>query len=112
MSPSTFQKVRSAQGESDVTANGSFVRAVGAVHFAVADLVRRQADGGVVGAMVLGRLAGRRLARLLIRAVLAVDVAIAHPALRDALACQPRSTRYVTISIIDRSSIVYSGSST
>lgn len=69
------------------TADGSFVRAVAAVHLAVADLVRREADRGVVGTGVLGRLAGSRLAGLFVRLVLAVDVAVAHPALGDALAC-------------------------
>lgn len=73
--------------EESVTANGSLVRAVGAVHLAVADLVGGEANRRVVGTRVLGWLADGGLAGLFIGAVLAVDVAVAHPALRDALAC-------------------------
>lgn len=70
-----------------VTADGSLVRAVRAVHFAVADLVGGEAEGSVVGTRVLGRLADGSFAGLFIGAVLAVDVAVAHPALGDTLAC-------------------------
>lgn len=71
-----------------ITADGSFIRAVAAVHLAVADLVGGEADRGVVGTGILGGLAGSRLAGLFIRLVLAVNVAVAHPALGDALACR------------------------
>lgn len=75
----------------DVTADGSLVRAVGAVHFAVADLVRSEAHRSVVGTRVLGRFADGGFAGLFVGAVLAVDVAVAHPALCDALACGEQS---------------------
>lgn len=48
--------------EMNITTDGSFVRAVSTVHFPVADLVRCQAHGGVVGTGVSGRLADRGLA--------------------------------------------------
>lgn len=79
-----------ANGES-LTADGSLVRAVRAVHLAVADLVGGEAHRSVVGTRVLGRLADGGFAGLLIGAVLAVDVAVAHPALGDALACGEQS---------------------
>lgn len=69
------------------TADGSFIGAVAAVHLAVADLVGGEAHRGVVGTGILGGLAGSRLTGLFVRLVLAVDVAVAHPALGDALAC-------------------------
>ena len=72
----------------DITTDGSLVRAVGTVHFAVADLIRSQAHGCVVCTRVLGRLADGGLAGLFVRAVLTVDVPVAHPALCDALACR------------------------
>lgn len=50
----------------NVTADGAFVRAVGAVYFPVADLVGGQAHGGVVGTGVSGRLADGGLAGLLV----------------------------------------------
>lgn len=71
-----------------VTADGSLVRAVRAVHFAVADLVGGEAHRSVVGTRVLGRLADGGFTRLFIGAVLAVNVTVAHPALGDALACR------------------------
>lgn len=74
-----------------VTADGTLVRAVRAVHFAVADLVGGEADRSVVGTRVLGRLADGRFAGLFIGAVLAVNVAVAHPALGDTLACGEQS---------------------
>lgn len=74
-------------GPPSPTADGSFIRAVAAVHLAVADLVGGEANRGVVGTGVLGGLAGSRLAGLFVWLVLAVDVAVAHPALGDALAC-------------------------
>lgn len=70
-----------------VTADGSLVRAVGAVHFAVADLVGGEAHRSVVGTRVLGWFADSGFAGLFIGAVLAVNVTVAHPALCDALAC-------------------------
>ena len=69
------------------TADGAFVGAIGAVHLAVADLIGREAHQSVVGARVLGRLTDGRLAGLLVWAVLAVNIAVTHPALGDALAC-------------------------
>ena len=69
------------------TTDGSFIRAIRAVHFAVADLIGREARGGVIGTRVLGWLTHSRLAGLFIGAVLAVDVPVAHPALCDTLAC-------------------------
>lgn len=71
-----------------VTACGSLVRAVRAVHFAIADLVGGEAHRSVVGTRVLGRLADGGFTGLFIGAVLAVNVAVAHPALGDALACR------------------------
>ena len=49
----------------DITTDGSLVRAVGTVHFAVADLIRSQAHGCVVCTRVLGRLADGRTRRTL-----------------------------------------------
>lgn len=75
-----------------VTTDGSLVRAVGTVHFAVADLVGGEARRRVVGTRVLGWFADGGFAGLFIGAVLAVNVAVAHPALRDALACGEQSS--------------------
>lgn len=76
-----------------ITADGSFIRAVATVHLAVADLVGGEADRGVVGTGVLGGLAGSRLAGFFIRLVLAVNVAVANPALGDALACRAKKKK-------------------
>ena len=66
------------------------VGAVGAVVRPVAELLRGQADGGVVGAHVVRQLAHQRLAVLLVGVVLAVAVAVAHPGLADAARCTAR----------------------
>lgn len=50
----------------NITTDGSFIGAVSTVHFAVTDLVRGEADRGVIGTGVLGRLADSRLTGLLI----------------------------------------------
>lgn len=71
----------------NVTADGAFVRAVGAVYFPVADLVGGQAHGGVVGTGVSGRLADGGLAGLLVRVVFTVNVSVTNPTLCDAFAC-------------------------
>lgn len=80
-----------------VTADGSLVRAVGAVHFAVADLVGGEAHRSVVGTRVLGWFADGGFAGLFIGAVLAVNVAVAHPALCDALACGEQSPKEILL---------------
>ena len=48
------------------TTDGSFVRAVSTVHFAIADLIGCEADRGVIGTRVLGWLADSRLTGLLV----------------------------------------------
>lgn len=58
------QKMTSS--DRNITTDGSFIGAVSTVHFAIADLVRGEADRGVVGTGVLGRLADSRLTGLLI----------------------------------------------
>ena len=70
-----------------LTTDGALVGAVGTVHFGIADLVGGEADRGVVGAGIFGRFTHGRFTRLLIGAVLAVDVPVTHPALRDAFPC-------------------------
>lgn len=50
----------------NITTDGSFIGAVSTVHFAIADLVRGEADRGVVGTMVLGWLTDSRLTGLFI----------------------------------------------
>lgn len=72
--------------KTNITADGSFIRAVGTVHLAVADLIGCEADRGVIGTRVLGWLTDSGLAGLFIWAVLTIDVPITHPALCDALA--------------------------
>lgn len=60
------------------------VGAIRTIHVAVAHLFRRQADGIVGGAHVVGQLAHQRFAVLLVGIVLAVTVAVAHPGFADA----------------------------
>lgn len=81
------KKKMTCSDKTNSTTDGSFVRAIRTVHFAVADLIGREARGGVIGTRVLGWLAHSGLAGLFIGAVLAVDVPVAHPALCDTLAC-------------------------
>ena len=69
------------------------VRAVGTVIRPVTELLARQADGVVGGAHVVRQLAHRGLTVLLVRVVLAVVVAVAHPGLDDAARCRVRRQR-------------------
>lgn len=73
------------------TTEVSLIRVVRAVISPVADALRRQADGGVVGTGVSGRLTGRHLTAFLIRQILTVMVPVTHPALTDTLACEGRN---------------------
>lgn len=50
----------------NVTTDGSFIRAVCTVHFAIADFIGGEADRGVVGTRVLGWLTDSRLTGLFI----------------------------------------------
>lgn len=62
----------------------ALIRAVSTVILAVAQLVRRQADRGVVGAGMGGWPAGQGLTVLLVGVIFTVAVAITHPRLADA----------------------------
>lgn len=64
------------------------IRAIWAVISAIAKFLRRQADGGVVGAHVVGKLTHQRLAVLFIRVVLAVAVTVTDPGFTDAACCR------------------------
>lgn len=63
------------------------IGAIWAVISAIAKFLRRQADGGVVGTDVVRQLTHQRLAVVLVRVVLAVAVAVAHPGFADTARC-------------------------
>lgn len=67
-----------------LTTELALIRAVSTVILAVAQLVRRQADRGVVGAGMGGWPAGQGLTVLLVGVIFTVAVAITHPRLADA----------------------------